>query len=263
MIAIARKKLSGTFDRYPYLRNQNDLVVLIPTADPVAFTDFKTRKIYIPFLMCWETWLITEAISAEVQDDRLIGGADEYIKFLKVRNRLFARTRGDINRVVMMSFYDFANLDRPDFSSNAQKRYIQVQEQMLVSSFCFLIAHELAHLVLNHKPSAAVSSSRSIAQEYEADKFAANSLRRAGIELTPAFLIIQRYVDDVQFFSENSSSHPSAECRIERLIRQGAMVELFHVMPGVKGGVAPTFSEQQKEELFKAIRTLREHCLND
>ena len=101
------------------------------------------------------------------------------------------------------------------------------------SVLIWLIAHELCHIVMNHKSSKTISAQASQQQEQSADKYANELMLKLGITKVPVFSWLYRRKDQLgrtelerrqalerdpanAGYFNNSASHPTTDQRIKQ-----------------------------------------------
>lgn len=93
----------------------------------------------------------------------------------------------------------------------------------------FMMAHEIGHFALEHRPSRELSAEVSIKQEYAADIFAFEHSDFLDLDITALPILMltlgdlgpfANAIDGAQkMFSGDATTHPSAECRAKNLLR--------------------------------------------
>lgn len=233
-IRISLDKLRQHLGPYPQLRDKRDLVLQIPAADFNAFANYQEQNILIPTMWCVQTWLFIDAFIQVQGNPSLKDPFIRYLEYLNQRQRKAQRENAFFDRIPIQPFNDFAKVARKDVSRGEQNKLMQVQESMMVAALSFVIAHEIGHLALLHKPAKQISARVSRQQEKDADGFAARLLKRSGISIIPAIFTLQRFFQseaELKGFSSGSRSHPRAECRLEKIIFSSGEFEMMAASP--------------------------------
>jgi len=105
----------------------------------------------------------------------------------------------------------------------ADGNYYNARVAMIVDSLAAVSAHELGHIVLNHKPCMSIAPSDSRRQETEADDFGFQLAKDAGFNPLAALATTYSFFSELEGLKFDASTHPRASCRLtrqyERLIK--------------------------------------------
>lgn len=123
--------------------------------------------------------------------------------------------------MAIREFWDFLG-ETPSQASRIEMdpEFIRIANDGAYDAICVVLAHEIGHLVLRHKPTDQVSAKTSRAQERQADNFAARLAQKADISLIPASTIFLRFAFYEKAYGGGSfavRTHPLPECRVYRL----------------------------------------------
>lgn len=199
-----------------------DIVRVVVAADFNAFADFDERRVKIPAQLVIETLLQGHALGAIRRDSSLRRHWEPWMRYLTERTSA-AQARFEAGRTLVddspvQEFWAFAGLSQPP---TMDSRDAVVQEQLMHDALALVVAHELGHLALGHKPYTAITQSESHRQEGDADRFAANLLRKSAIDVLPGLsMIFARFA-----LLEEISGRPD----IERITHRRAICRFYRI----------------------------------
>ena len=251
----------------PVLRPRSAVVLLdpqrilvIPTADFNAYSDYTNKRVLIPAEFMAETLLQMQGTLLVEEKPSLRNRYVAWLKYLTERSQhiLQTATRGGVvtDHSPLIPFWKFAN-QPPQYISPHFKHVIA---NAMVDAAALVVGHELGHLVLGHRQYTEISSETSQRQEYEADAFAEDLVSRAGLTIVPGLAFYERFI-----ISESSSSggaayghtHPSAECRVYRMVKRN-----LERMTSVEHGreYVERIGENVEAQLQSLVDSLRDEC---
>lgn len=261
-ISAALGKLNVQISLNPKLANINDLVIFIPSADYIAITDLAAKRVMIPLHWCVETWLTTEALTEITKRPAMTEALHEYSRYLSTRQRIFRMTGNPFNQSLLLTFHDFTGLPRSSLTTPEAEKYIAAQEMVLIDALAFILAHEMGHIALDHQTYQLVTPQASRLQEYAADEFAISMLRESGISLLGALVATERFISDERRPPPIGPSHPTGECRIERIFRLGALPEVQREVNGAHHLLIRR-KRIDIEEIVNRMSLIRQQCEAD
>lgn len=215
----------------PHIQPENhDLLmpgrILVATyADFGAFVDYQKRRITIPVALVAENLLQIQGgllTLRDPQDSALRSKYARWLEYLTKRSheaRVAARKAGPKapDNIPVQSFWSYAGLPPPRWTDEEER----IQQSAMVDAMALIIAHEIGHLALKHRPYQTIGPQQSQQQEHAADKFAVDLLRAADISVLPGLMMtFTRFALNEALYDglpPGSATHPSADCRFYRI----------------------------------------------
>jgi hypothetical protein len=222
------KLLGYLMERFkPYIYSEhpelfiNGQVIIGNYADFNAISDVKNHKIVIPAMFYLETIHHTQALIFTLEDPKLKQDYENYIEYLIARSN-DARKKGDVDDIPLKSFWEFCKKKPPkNQTPEAKQRFANILEIMMIDGMGLILAHEIGHVILNHKGYSEISPENAREQEYAADAYGALLANKAGISVIPSLathFVRFTKVEGAYTKSPNSErTHPPAECRFYKL----------------------------------------------
>lgn len=213
---------------YPHIKSSDkDLlsstnIKVAVYADFNAFSDYKNRKIIIPLGFVIENYLQIEGLTQVYKNPSL---NKKYLNWIKYLNQRSDRAAEDfrsgkkyVDDTPITPFWSYIGLDAPPYFTNKERA---VQEDMMVNVMALVLAHEMGHIVLKHKPYSDISPKESQKQEFEADAFGADLVHSSGMSVLPGLTAyLERFGSHEAAYkklSQNANTHPPVECRYYRI----------------------------------------------
>ncbi|MCP1445521.1 hypothetical protein J3D54_004653 [Pseudomonas sp. GGS8] len=233
-------------------------VIVTPNSDYNAFADIPKKKIIIPFSFVEEIYLQAQALFQITDEHRDLADFQRYLQYMAqaYNDKLHGKSQP------VKSYWFWANINPPCCdNAEQQKKSLSRISSFMYESLAFPLAHEIGHIAFGHKAPNDITPSVSREQELEADGFALYLLDKHKIDVDPFFqsgffrfaLIEANGSTDL---SENST-HPSAACRYERLVRP--IFKRISNSPEQK----ETFNQNSKmqfNEAIKYFKKVRTNC---
>ncbi|MCA3034716.1 MAG: hypothetical protein ING33_05830, partial [Rhodocyclaceae bacterium] len=258
-------RLRPQLSAYPALQAKANLVLIQPTANFNAFADPEKKLVIIPVMLCIETWYWFDAMMYLRSDPRLQQKTLDYLQYLTKRQLgAIARATG-FDDDQLMPFNEFANRKALDLPESELQRSIAAREKMMVETLAFIIGHEIAHLVLGHKPYGSIPPDESRKQELEADNFSVELIKKSGFSVLGAVPSIQRFLAKELLLRRaggDAMTHPRAECRLVNILTSsGDIKDLLKSPDRVKEYESQ--SGQLASELLDYLEEQNKECATD
>jgi hypothetical protein len=191
---------------------KNFIVYTAP--DYGAFAKYETGKVILPLGIVVETRMVLLAYQDVADDMSLQHKLTEYFAYLASRQQ---RMREQHTAEPLKTFAQWNGHTQKTLAAAQQSERLNQEVAVMVNALSFVVAHELAHLALQHKDASTLSASDSRAQENEADLHAMVWIRKAGFDPLPAALLLLRmgYAQvsaDNQLIQYETHDHPL--CRL-------------------------------------------------
>ena len=221
-ITKIRTDFSPNLAAYPDIRDKENLVLLEPYLEFNAIARFRNKQITLTTGMCGQLWLIASAFAFAHEFPSLRPKIKEYIKHLRTNSSPLETSSG-FHEIQLLTFPLYAQFPLSQVTTEQYKHIDAFVAISMTDAIAFVLAHEIAHLALNHQLTIPRAASR--LQEYEADKFALELVEKSGFSGIGSIPSLLAFLEsEARQKRVSISSHPRPECRLNRILsRSGTM----------------------------------------
>ncbi|WFP51194.1 hypothetical protein PL263_03995 [Methylomonas sp. EFPC3] len=221
-----------------------------------AFSNRKKMEVIIPIGLIVTLFNFADAYSLAWVKPECVE------KFKKYPNTLvdvyYRKLRGE-SEVYFKDFAEICKISKREASALREDQDVyNMKVNIVVDSLAFIVAHEIGHLVLNHKSGHSLTRSLLQKQEYDADAFGAKLASKAGFQpqgaLFTSFWIFGLL--ESEDGTNNRDNHPPVSCRVDKLINRDELIDFPGSLDGLK---RMGFT---KEGFMKSLNDIHNLCVN-
>lgn len=189
---------------------------IVSFADINAFSDAKANKITLPAGLLFNITNVTTACAFAFLKQEYLPKLGDYIVYLLQRNE---EGMAEGQSVPWVMFPTFVGCDPNETNKIwSSAKFIESNRNFQIDAFALIIAHEIGHIVMRHKPYAEIDSTISQQQEYAADEYAANLLIRTNKYQLTAGVFCAFTLFATTETRQSGDTHPTTYCRMAKLI---------------------------------------------
>ena len=240
-----------------YANFSNFSVVTAP--DYGAYAQTSTGQVVIPLGVVMETRFIFWAYQDINDNLSLKQKFPQYLTYLANRQQ---RMRANNIEESLETFAQWNGHTQKALSSSEQSERLNKDVGHLVDALSFVVAHELAHLVLEHKDASTISGSKSRQQENDADLRAMRWIQEAGFDPIPATQVLIRMgAEQVSPSNEliHYKTHVHPLCRL--WLRFAPVISKQRNDPAInEGAIKAGF--QSAADMAVQMTVFKEACVN-
>ena len=193
-------------------------IYVFPAANFNAYSNTATGEIKIPGQLVAEALLQIEGFILVRRNPSLNTRYADWTRYLQARSDSALRAAkgpGAVDQLAIKPFWSYIGRSTPPTLDSDELR---LREQFMIDGLGLVLAHELGHLVLNHRRHNEVTTALSHKQEHEADQFAAKLVSNSGLSLLPGLTFYLRFAMSESAMKRAApNTHPRAECRFYRI----------------------------------------------
>lgn len=197
-------------------------IKVVYAADFNAYTDYQKRRILIPIQFTIECMIQIEGFMMMNARPALRPKYLKWLQHLSERTyaaRLEALRGAVVDEIPITPFWEYAKQPMPGPYTG---RDLALRDGLMDDALGLVLAHELGHLILKHKQANLITAEQSQRQEYAADKFGANLMKKADISVIPGlatfFLRFAQLEALEKGIDPDKRTHPPSMCRFYHII---------------------------------------------
>lgn len=232
---------------------------VVTAPDYGAYAQISTGQVVIPLGIVMETRFVFWAYQDINDNLSLKAKFPQYLTYLANRMQ---HMRANNTDEPLKTFAQWNGHAQKVLSSSEQSERLNQDVGHLVDALSFVVAHELAHLVLEHKDASTISGSKSRQQENDADLRAIRWVQEAGFDPIPAAQVLIRLgAEQVspsnQLIHYKTHDHPL--CRL--WLRFAPVISRRRNEPAInEGAIKAGF--QSAGDMVVQMAVFKEACVN-
>lgn len=232
---------------------------IVASTEYGAYKKTATGKVAIQLGLIMETRSIFWAYQDINDNLALKSKFPGYLKYLTERQQRISATKTDER---LKSFSEWNGHAQKPLTASEQKIRLDQDVAHLVDALSFVVAHELAHLVLEHKDASTITDKQSKTQENEADLRAIRWIQEAGFDPIPATQVLIRMAA-AQISPSNeliqNKTHDHPLCRV--WVRFAPVISRRRNDPAINEGAIKA-GYRSAGDLVAQMTVFKEACQN-
>lgn len=269
---LCERSIADAFARIrPLIKNdhrgiadRSDLVLLVPYGEFNALAVYEEKRVMITWGFCDQLWLALDGMVMAELFPEYRDKFNPYLRYLSERTLAFERTlkSGKMGEAEILNFPLYAGIDIRRIGQKEAAIAWKTTADAMPNALAFVIAHEIGHLALEHRPYTKISSRQAHRQEHEADRFASRIMSELiGNEFDPMFstsllLLLQR---EAETSGRPSATHPPTHCRIGRTMLDIGVLDRIKDDPDTSRDYRRRTGYTPREAI-RLLREMRDDC---